>query len=161
MSLRTNMKHGNYGPGNTDFKKLQVSKFPLTLWDGVAYGHCGCGATALALITGKNPLDIADKNGRRHYSDRFMVDFLRKHGVSVFEVNRANLTRSKKWEHQLGDNNVVLYSAHTAKGESSYFVTFCGYLYHNFSISKANYLDFLNFPIDSCYVLFKKSWNEI
>lgn len=152
------MKHGKYGPGNTNFKKLQVSKLPVTLWDNFEYEKSGCGATALALLTGKNPKDIALKNGKNHYSDRFMVDFLRKNKISVYEVNRANLTQSKEWRHQLSDNNVVLYSAHTSKKESSFFVTFNGYLYHNFTIAKANYLDFLNFPIDSCYVLFKKSW---
>lgn len=153
------MKHGNYGPGNTNFKKLQVSKFPVTLWDNVAYGHCGCGATALGLITGVSPSKIAEKNGRRHYSDRFMVDYLRKKGVSVYEVNRANLTRSKQWEHQLSDNNVVLYSAHTAKGEQSWFLTFNSYIYHNFIISKASHLDLLSFPIDSMFILFSKKWH--
>lgn len=152
------MKHGKYGPGNTNFKKLQVSKLPITLWDNIDYEKSGCGATALALLTGKNPKDIALKNGKNHYSDRFMVDFLRKNKISVYEVNRANLTRSKEWRHQLSDNNVILYSAHTSKKESSFFVTFNGYLYHNFRISKADYLDFLSFPIDTCYVLFKKEW---
>lgn len=152
------MRHGNYGPGNTNFKKLQVSKFPVTLWDSVIYGHCGCGATALALITGDNPTKIAAKNGRRHYSDRFMVDYLRKKGISVYEVNRANLSQSKEWKHQLSDNNVILYSANTAKGEQSWFLTFNSYIYHNFIISKASYLDLLNFPIDSCHVLCKNNW---
>ncbi len=152
------MHHGNYGPGNTDFKKLQVSKFPAALWDNVIYGHCGCGATALGLITGVKPSKIAEKNGRRHYSDRFMVEFLRKHDISVFQVNRANLSKSKEWKHQLSDNNVVLYSANTVKGEQSWFLTYNSYLYHNFVISKANYLDMLNFPITSCFCLYKKSW---
>ena len=152
------MRHGNYGPGNTNFKKLQVSKFPITLWDGLNYEHCGCGATALGLITGVNPRKIAEKNGRRHYSDRFMVEFLRKHGISVYEVNRANLSRSKEWRHQILDNNVILYSCNTTKGEGSHFVTYNGYIYHNFQVAKANYLDFLNFPIISCFCLYKKSW---
>lgn len=153
------MKHGNYGPGNTDFEKLTVSKFPVCLWDSIIYQHTGCGATALGLITGKNPRKIATQNGKRHYSDRFMVDFLRKNNVSVFEVNRANLSNDKEWRHKILDNHIVLYSAMTAKGECSWFVTYGnGLLFHNCNITKCSYLDFINFPIDSCYVLFKKSW---
>lgn len=155
------MKHGNYGPGNTDFKKLQVSKFPLTLWDGVAYGHCGCGATALALITGKNPLKIAEKvkiskSGKRSFSDRFMINFLRKNNFSVFEVNKANISNRNEWSHSILDNNLVLVSLLTQKKEGSWFVLYNNFLFHNFQISKANYLDFLNFPIESMFVLSKR-----
>ena len=152
------MKHGNYGPGNTNFSKLTVSYFPVTMWDNIDYGESGCGATALGLITGINPRIIAEQNGGDHYSDRFMINFLRKHKFSVYEVNRANLTSTKEWKHKIKDNHVVLYSAHTAKGECSYFVTYNGYIYHNFTISKPSYIDFLNFPIDSCYVIYKKNW---
>lgn len=158
------MKAGKYGPGNTKFEKLTLSKVQFTHWDGVTYEKAGCGATALGLLTGKNPIEIATKakklpKGGRHFSDRFMVDFLRRNGFSVFEVNRANLTRDKIFSHKIQDNHLILYSSNTIKGEASFFVTYGGYLIHNFSVTRCNYLDLLSFPLLTCYVLHRPEWS--
>lgn len=152
------MKLGSYGNGNTKFDKLVVRRFPVTLWDSYLYGKTGCGATALGLITGINPSEIATARGKNHYSDRFMVDFLRKCGISVYQVNKANLTNQKKWNYKLKDNNVILYSSLIQKKEATWFVSAFSNVYHNCEITKASYLDFLNFPIDSFFVLYRKEW---
>ena len=153
------MRSGTYGKGNTKFEKLTVKRFPITIWDSYLYGKAGCGATALGLITGISPLEIAKRHNSAHYSDRFMVDFLRKHGVSVYEVNRANLSNKKTWTHSLKDNNVVLYSALIQKGEASWFTSVFQNIYHNCEVMKASYLDFVNFPIVSMFVLYRKEWS--
>ncbi len=154
------MEYGKYGAGNTKFDKLIVSKFPNFSFDFVKYGAVGCGATALAFITGESPFKIAQKVKNKHYSDRFMLDFLRQHGISCFKVNRANLTNSPNQliEHKLQDNHVILYSKLISKKECSWFVSWNRYEWHNFRVTAANYYDLLNFPIESCYVLFKKEW---
>ena len=150
------MKLGTYGNGNTKFKKLTISKCSLTMWDYVKYGSCGCGATALGLITGDNPFHITNK--RKHFRDRFMVEYLRKRNFSIHEVTQSNLSNKKKWSHSISDNHLLLFSMLIQKKECTWMVGWNNILYHNFEILKTNYLDFINFPIDSMYVVYKKDW---
>lgn len=153
------MKLGTYGKGNTKFEKLTVKRFPVHLWDSYLYGKAGCGATALGLITGISPLEIAKKRNSNHYSDRFMIEFLRKNGVSVYEVNKANLSNKSVWKHSIRDDHILLYSALIQRKEASWFVGgLNGVIFHNGEIMKASYLDFLNFPIESLFVLYSKKW---
>ena len=157
------MENGKYGPGNTKFEKLTLSKVQFTHWDAVTYEKTGCGATALGLLTGKNPIEIAAKakklpKGGLHFSDRFMVEFLRKNKFSVYQVNKANSSNRKVWRHTIMDNNLILFSLLTQKAESSWFILYNHFLFHNYQITKANYLDFINFPTDSMYVLTKSDW---
>ena len=152
------MESGTYGPGNTKFEKLTVKRFPIHLFDSYLYGKAGCGATALGLITGVSPLEIAAKRNSGHYSDRFMVDFLRKHKISAYKVNKANISNKKIWTHSIKDNNVLLYSSLIQKAESTWTISCFGTVYHNFEILKASYFDMLNFPVDSCFVLYKSEW---
>lgn len=149
------MKPGRYGPGNTDFSKLRVSKFPLHLFNKTDFANCGCGPNALALLTGVNPRDI---RGKDHASDRFMVDFLRRHGISVYEITKANLTRDKKISYNITDQNVILSSLLLRKAESSWFVFQNSYSFHNFSITATNIFDLINWPIMSQYCLWHPSW---
>lgn len=154
------MKLGKYGKGNTKFEKLTVKRFPVHLFDSYLYGKAGCGATALGLITGISPLEIAAKRNNVHYSDRFMVEFLRKHGISVFEVNCANISNRKTWSHCIRDDHVLLYSSLIQKKEATWFVSYGinGNIFHNGEILRASYLDFINFPIISMFVLHRKEW---
>lgn len=152
------MRSGTYGKGNTKFEKLTVKRFPLTLWDSVVYGQAGCGATALGLITGENPLEIAKRNKSKHYSDRFMVNSLRRFGVSVFEINKANLSNKKEWRYSLSGNHVILFSSLIQKAESSWLILWDDVLWHNFIPVKASYQHFLNCPTDTAFLLYRKSW---
>lgn len=152
------MKTSTYGKGNTKFSKLGMSRFPMTIWDSLTYGRFGCGATALALITGSNPRDINVRNA--HYSDNFMVKFLRKNKFSVYEVNKANLSNKKTWSYSLQSNHLILFSSLILKKEASWFVLFNDILFHNFEIRKMTYQDTINFPIDSMYVIYNKKWGE-
>lgn len=153
------MRSGTYGKGNTKFEKLTVKRFPITIWDSYLYGKAGCGATALGLITGISPLEIAKRHNSAHYSDNFMIKFLRKYGISVYEVNRANISNKSVWKHSLRDDHVLLYSALIQKKEASWFVAGPNsVIFHNGEIMKASYLDFINFPIESMFVLYRKEW---
>lgn len=126
------------------------------MWDTYKFNKAGCGATALGLITGKNPFFFKSK--KSHYSDRFMVKSLRKEGFSVYEVNKANLSNREEWKYSLADNHLILFSSLLKKKEASWMVMFNNNIYHNFERTTASYIDFVNFPIDSMYVIFKKEW---
>ena len=151
------MKKGNYGPGNTDFQKYKVSRPNFTFWNRIDYAAKGCGQTALSFLTGEFPKlkDNAPIN------DRAMRGFLRKHGIKSFEINRSNLSNSKKDAApalKIQDHHVLLVSLVMKKGESSWVVIYNNMMVHNFDITPMNYLYSINYPWRSGYVLFKEEW---
>jgi hypothetical protein len=156
------MKNGKYGSGNTNFSKLTVQFVPISLWDKSIYSSIGCGAAVLATLTGINPTKISKLNNHKnHYSDYFMVNFLRSRGVSVYEVNKANLTNSEEWIYKINDSHALLYSCLVKKNEGSWFFSYQNTIYHNFSLAKGSWFDLVNFPINSMYVLHRDKWSDV
>ena len=49
------------------------------MWDSVKYGSCGCGATALGLITGDNPFQITNQKhlGEKQFLHQMMDGMLK------------------------------------------------------------------------------------
>ena len=154
------MKLGKYGGGNTKFSKLTVKKVPLHFFNKIDYSKAGCGATALSLLTGVNPISTELKARNGNYTDSFMLKFLRKHKISAYEANRANLSNHKEWSVKIKDNHVVMFSCLTAKNEGSWFVSYNNVWFHNFEVVRADTLALLSMPITSMYVLYKKEWTK-
>ena len=152
------MELGKYGPGNTNFAKYQTKKFPLHLFNAKDYPNVGCGASCLSLLTGVDPMALRGKNG--HFSDNYMINYLRKNKISVFQINQANLTNQKQWEYKIDDRNIILYSSLIRKKEASWFITYGGFIFHNFVISPAHYINFLASPLLSMYCLWSNKWEK-
>jgi hypothetical protein len=158
------MENGNYGNANTDFRKLTLEGVPFTMFDGYEFGLTGCGANALALLTGVHPLRVVKENkNRAHYSDGFMVRFLREHGIRAFKVTKCNLTgRTKNTDKFLygciGANNLILTCQLLQKNEASWFVYWNGVRYHNFDVDRVSFSSLLNFPLINAYVLYNSRW---
>lgn len=158
------MENGSYGNANTDFRTLVVDRLPIHCFDSYRYSGVGCGANALALLTGINPLVIQSVNkGKAHYSDQFMRKYLRKFGISSYKMTKCNLTgRTNKEANELmgyiGPNNVMLASQLIKRNEASWFLYWNGTSYHNFDLDRANFATLLNFPIITSYVLYNAKW---
>ncbi len=144
------MKFGTYGNGNTNFAKLAVKKFPLHLFNKEDFQLSGCGPNALALITGVDPKTV---KGKDHASDRFMVNFLRRKGFSVYQITKANLTNTKIVSYPVTDQHVVLYSSLVRKKEATWGVLYSGFVFHNFEITKANMYQMINWQWLSAYII--------
>lgn len=114
----------------------------------------GCGANALSLLTGINPEKYKTKN--YIYSDNYMINKLRRKGFKVVEITKSNLTNDKEVKLNLDEHHLILYSALLKRGEASWFVTYGGYVWHNFSVNTLNSWEIMNYPIDSMYLLYKK-----
>ncbi len=151
------MKLGRYGNGNTKFYKLIVNKLPFHWFNSINFQYAGCGACALSTLTGVNPQYIKEKKDG-HYSDRFMTSFLRKHKISVYEINQSNLSNKKNWEYNINDSHVILTSNLIKKNEATWGILWNNNYIHNFEIQKSNSFHTLNFPILSAYILYSKSW---
>lgn len=156
------MKCGTYGNSNNDFRKLALRKFCPSLFDRILYLNCGCGSSALALLTGKDPNLIVQQNkGKEHYSDRFMVDYLRKNQFKVYQINKCNLSSRNKSDtvaYSINEDNLILSSHLIQRNVASWIVTYGDTQFHNFQLSKCSFMGLLNFPISTAYVLYKKEW---
>jgi len=152
------MKIGKYGPGNTDFTKLTVSKLPIHLFNTIDNSAKGCGATCLSLLTGVHPSVISKRIKKGNYTDSFMLKFLRKHKISAYQVNQANLSNTKAWRYTIKDNHVILFSILVKKKECTWMVCYNDATFHNFEIMKMDPYSMFNFPIVTMYILHKKQW---
>lgn len=143
-----------------DYSGHQAYVFTPHLFEPTVYGRAGCGATALGLLSGINPNTIRDQNrGRTHYSDRFMVQFLRKHKFTVQPVTHRGITSHKDNVYPIGRRHVVLTSQRFHRNEASWLVMHRNIIYHNFEIGGGDMLDLINKPTLSVYCVFHPNWS--
>jgi hypothetical protein len=149
------MERGTYTGHRVDFKNYAVSFFNPHLFSDSISSHAGCGACALAMLTGTDPGTVAAKNGNRHYADDFMLRFLRRQQFKVLALTLCNVSTARS---DLGPDNVILVSQLFTRNEGTWGIIFqCNY-YHNFSIYSLNALSMLNKPVLSAYVVFHPKW---
>jgi hypothetical protein len=115
----------------------------------------GCGATALALLTGCLPEGIAAKNGSRHYADSFMISTLLAYGFKVKRLTVSNVLRSPS---SIEANNVLLLSQIFKPEEATWGVIFNSLYFHNFEIYNLEALSLLRKPMHSCYLVVHPKW---
>ena len=138
-----------------DFAAYAASVFNPYLFHGSYRSQRGCGASALALLTGVAPEIIASENGRPHYSDHFMLQFLRAREFRTLHLTPRNVTTATK---PIGTQHVVLLSQLFKKKEGTWGVLFGDTYYHNFDLYALTALAFLNKPILTAYVVIHPKW---
>ena len=138
-----------------DFSPYAASFFAPHLYCGSVRSGLGCGASALALITGVAPEIVASENGGAHYSDRFMTRFLRARNFRTLRLTPNMVTGAK---NKIGADHVLLVSQLFRRQEGTWGVVFQDFYYHNFEGYVLSSLAFLNKPILSAYVVFHPKW---
>ena len=138
-----------------DFSPYATSYFAPHLYCGPVRSGLGCGACALALITGVAPEIIASQNGGAHYSDRFMIRFLKARNFRTLRLTPNLVTGAK---NEIGADHVLLVSQLFRRAEGTWGVVFEDFYYHNFQAYVLSSLSFLNKPILSAYVVFHPKW---
>lgn len=138
-----------------DFNAYAASFFAPHLFCGPARSALGCGASALALITGVAPEIISSENGGAHYSDRFMIWFLRARNFQTLRLTPNIVTGARV---KIGPHHVLLMSQLFRRDEGTWGVIFADFYYHNFESYVLSSLAFLNKPILSAYVVFHPKW---
>ncbi len=138
-----------------DFSPFVVSFFAPHLFCGSVRSALGCGASALALITGVAPEIISSQNGRAHYSDRFMVRFLRARHFGTLRLTPSIVTWART---KIGPDHVLLISQLFRHGEGTWGVVFSDFYYHNFEAYVLSSLAFLNKPVISAYLVIHPKW---
>jgi len=158
------MENGKYTKKLVNFKKITLKKFTPCLYASPIYSMMGCGANTISLLTGVNPYQVVQENkNRSHYSDRFMLRQLKKHGITAKKITKCNLTAKNKnnLSYNLKENHLLMISQLMKKNEASWMVYWNGICYHNFELTRADFWNILNFPIISAYCLYNPKWAKI
>lgn len=148
-------KVDKYRGRRADFKPFAASFFAPHLFRGESRRLIGCGAGALALITGVPPEQIAARHRGRHYSDRFMTAFLKR---QRFRLLRLTPLRIATAQHNVGAEHVILISQLFRDYEATWGVIFDDLYYHNFTAYDLSALSMLKKPILSAYLVIHPSW---
>lgn len=147
------MEKGRYTGRRLDFSRYAVSCFNPHLFQFRV--GLGCGAAALALLSGVAPDHITVRNGSKHYSDRFMCRFLREHGFEFLTLTQCRVSSALV---QIGKGHVVLVSQLVLRNEGTWGVLHNEYFFHNFSIYGVEATSFVNKPLLSAYLVTHPRW---
>lgn len=152
------MEKGSYNGRRVPFWRYTASRFDPYLFASGANAGFGCGATALALLTGIFPRSIAHENGDHHFPDEFMVQFLRRHRYGVQQLTLCNVSAS---ESNIGPEHVVLLSQLFRRNEATWGVIYSGIYFHNFAVYQLENLSLLNKPVLSAYLVIHPRWRPL
>lgn len=148
-------KLDKYKGRRADLKPFAASSFAPHLFRGEQRHLMGCGAGALALISGVPPEKIAARHRGRHYSDRFMVRFLKLRNFQLLRLTPLRITSA---QNSLGSEHVILISQLIRDYEATWGVIFDDIYYHNFTAYNLSALSLLNKPVLSAYLVLHPTW---
>jgi hypothetical protein len=148
---------GSYTGRCVDFSKYAASCFNPYLYTGYVRTLVGCGASALALLTGVPPEDIAAHKRGAHYSDAFMVRFLRRHGFHLLQLTQCNVSASR---FRIGADHVLLVSQLYQRNIGTWIVMHGDQCYHNFDVYALDRFSFINKPLLSAYLVGHRRWQN-
>ena len=146
--------------------KYQTTKFKPKLKD-ILYSSKGtCGVSALAYLTGLTQRTIDKSTPKKGWwSDKNMIQFLRKRGFDVIEVtpernyqNRESFSFTNFYKNSINHLNVILASQHTSRSEGTWSVIHDNRYYHGLEVEVFTGYELMANPIWTSYVVFHPSW---
>jgi hypothetical protein len=151
------MEKGTYTRRRVDFSRYTASCFNPYLFSGAFQGQMGCGACALALLTGVPPEVIAAKHNNIHYADSFMVRFLQQHGFRLLQLTLCNVSSATPSQNPTQARRARVAALPQKRGylgcDASRHRCF-----HNFETYTVDSLSLLNKPILSAYLVTHLRW---
>lgn len=151
------MEKGVYTGRRVDFTKFAASCFNPFLFTGYVRSLVGCGASALSLLTGIPPESIAAHKRGAHYSDDFMLRFLRRRQFRVLPLTQCNVSVSAS---RIGTNHVLLLSQLYRENEGTWIVVYDAQCYHNFDVYALDRFSFINKPVLTAYIVVHPRWQK-
>lgn len=156
------METGYYKKRRLDWESYEVDVFVPHLFN---VDGCGCGANALAILTGVPPHFIQNTNrqNRNHWKDSFMVKFLKECGFRVHHLTKCDASSAASPDFasdNITDRHVILSSQLTGKNKASWTVAHNRLWYHNFQICSFQATNLLNLPTLTCYLVCHPNWRR-
>lgn len=155
------METGYYKNRSLDWESFEVDVFSPHLF---GIGGCGCGASALATLTGVPPHFIRNTNrvNPNHWKDSFMIKFLKENGFKVRHLTKCDVSNTNPGtgiaSYNLTDRHVLLLSQLTGKNTASWTVAHGKLWYHNFETCSFQATGLLNLPTLTCYLVCHPNW---
>ena len=143
---------------------LETTKFKPRLFNPRLNLRGSCGTTAIATITGLNPLKIDKKMPKNsdYWKDLPLKKFLRKNGYTVTEVTVSRVTQSPTWqEDPITGCHVLLVSQEVLQGEATWAVIYNYKRYHNFEEEDLHLFEFVNNPLMTVYAISHPKWGNM
>ena len=148
------MKKGRYAQRFSDLTAYRSPFFKPFLFTAGDDGCCGW--DAYITIVGEYP------NGKfgKLMTDRNMVGSLRHVGLEVIPLSVCSVTNRPSLMNLVVEDHVLLISQMFRKNEGSWCVLHKGRIYHNRKDETEFFhpLEFINRPILSAYIIWKKEW---
>ena len=138
-----------------DFEAFRVQRFIPYLYAGL-YGGLGCGASALSLLTGINPVSLPRKSD---WTNRFMCSFLLKKNFKLAKLTKRNITNFETVCYPVAKRHVILASIKFIRNEASWVVIYNDILFHNFEAQIFSQYELINHPLMTAYLLKHPSWS--
>lgn len=157
------MRTGVYKKKLIDWKPYEVDVFSPHLF---VSNYDGCGANALALLTGIPPHFICNTNRQEpnNWKDTFMIKFLKDAGFKIREITKCAIsgssTDSVYSPDGITDKHVILYSQLFGRNVASWSVLHNKLWYHNFQTCSFTGLTNMNCPTLSCYAVCHPDWKK-
>lgn len=120
-----------------------------------------CGTHAMRVLTGLNYKAIRKAMGKATtWSDRRAIQWLRSKGYAVVPVTVGSTSglSIKEDKISLGGGHVLLVSQHCFLEEGTWSVLFENKIYHAGNVEYLDGFEFINYPIWSAYLIFKRQW---
>ncbi len=139
------------------FEEFRCTKFAPYIFTGAYSTGNGCGASALALLTGVHPISIPY---REDWDARYMLSFLLNKKFNIYKLTMDNLTNCETTQHPITKSHVVLASIKMLKEEATWVVLHGETMYHNFEITSMNPYDLINHPLINMYLVKHPTWDK-
>jgi hypothetical protein len=157
------METGYYKKRPLDWESFEVDVFAPHLF---SLDGCGCGASALATLTGIPPHFIHNTNRKNpnHWKDSYMIKFLKLCGFKVHHLTKCDVSNIRpNYEfagESLTEKHIILLSQLTGKNTASWAIAHGKLWYHNFQVCSFQATSLLNLPTLTCYLVCHPSWRS-
>lgn len=121
-----------------------------------------CGAWALHVLTRQPLKQIMKMSKNGHWSTKTMLGYLKKNGYEVIPVTMGNMVNAHDgtFKPKIGSDNIVLVCQRCFRWESTWAVIHQGRYSHSSETDYLSGLEFLNFPIDTAYIVWHNKWRS-
>lgn len=151
------MRRGSANKKAMSFAAMRVAKFVPHIFTGGIATSFGCGATALALLTGIHPAFIP-RPRKGDWTERIVTKYLKDKDFRVLRMTLNNITPKNELLHPVGRTHVSLLRLKFMKNEASWIVVHNSMVFHNFEITELEAYEFINHPILAGFLLWHEDW---
>jgi hypothetical protein len=148
---------------NINFSNWEAKKVVLHHYDSTMFSLYGCGACALALLTGISPKTLYLQNSfdNPNWPIDKVLRILRDEFFEIQEITNEGVKKNKTdIDMPISSYHPILTVQKMTKSETSFQFIYNNLVYHNFETRPLKPMEFLNNPIVKAYLIIKDEWRD-